>query len=218
MLGAPIGKREYRRQIAKRKPSNMQPSGAALQVMGPRIATSLLLQSINLRPHFIMLSDSNPDDIVEYARAFDAHTVSSLAGILHTEVTNMLDYRCFLPPQLGGLGLIRHAGMSTEKAQIVQRLAFSEFISKHYPSEYINITETNVLVNVQLGKFEGLEDKTALTQEIMESMTLLNSRGNLSIAKREAETTHSANIHDALETESLSKAAWMLSCSPSGIS
>ena len=168
--------REYRRQMAKRKPSNMQPSGAALQVMGPRIATSLLLQSINLRPHFIMLSDSNPDDIVEYARAFDAHTVSSLAGILHTEVTNMLDYRCFLPSQLGGLGLIRHAGMSTEKAQIVQRLAFSEFISKHYPSEYINITETNVLVNVQLGKFEGLEDKTALTQEIMESMTLLNSR------------------------------------------
>ena len=84
----------------------------------------------------------------------------------------MLDYRCFLPPQLGGLGLIRHAGMSTEKAQIVQRLAFSEFISKHYPSEYINITETNILVNVQQGKFEGLEDKTALTQEVMESMTL----------------------------------------------
>ena len=36
-----------------------------------------------------------------------------------------------------------------------------------------------ILVNVQLGKFEGLEDKTALTQEIMESMTSLNSRGNL---------------------------------------
>ena len=72
--------------------------------------------------------------------------------------------------------------MSTEKVQIVQRLAFSKFISKHYPSEYINITETNILVNVQLGKFEGLEDKTALTQEIMESMTLLNSRGKLSIA------------------------------------
>ena len=43
--------------------------------------------------------------------------------------------------------------MSTEKAQIVQRLAFSEFISKYYPSEYINITETNALVNVQLGKY-----------------------------------------------------------------
>ena len=61
-------------------------------------------------------------------------------------------YRCFLPPQLGGLGLITHAGMSTEKAQIVQCLAFSEVISKHYPSEYINIAETNVLVNAQIGK------------------------------------------------------------------
>ena len=52
----------------------------------------------------------------------------------------------------------------------------------------------------------------------MESMTLLDSRGKLSIAKREAETTHSAGIHDALQTESPSKAAWMLSCSSSGIS
>ena len=67
---------------------------------------------------------------------------------------------------------------------------------------------------MQLGKFEGLEDKTALTQEIMESMTLLNSRGKLSIEKREAETTHSAD----LQTESLSNAAWMLSCSSSGMS
>ena len=117
----------------------------------------------------MMSSDSNPDDIVEYARPFDARTVSTVAGILHTEVTGMLGYRCFLPPQLGGLGLIRHAGVSTEKVQIVQCLAFSEFISKHYLSEYINITETNILVNVQLGKFEGLKDKTALTQEIMEA-------------------------------------------------
>ena len=102
MLGVPIGNREYRRQMAQRKLSNMQPSGAALQVMGPGIATSLLLQSINLLPLFIMSSDSNPDDIVEYARAFDARTVSTVAGILHSEVTDMLDYRCFLPPQLGG--------------------------------------------------------------------------------------------------------------------
>ena len=52
----------------------------------------------------------------------------------------------------------------------------------------------------------------------METMTLLNSRGKLSIAKREAETTYSTDIHDALQTESLNKAAWMLSCSSSGIS
>ena len=70
----------------------------------------------------------------------------------------MLEYRCFLSPQLGGLTPIRHAGMSTEKVQIVQRLAFYEFISKHYPSESINITETNTLVNVQLGKYVELED------------------------------------------------------------
>ena len=38
MLGVPIGNREYRRQVAQCKLSNMQPSGAALQVMGPRIA------------------------------------------------------------------------------------------------------------------------------------------------------------------------------------
>ena len=49
-------------------------------------------------------------------------------------------------------------------------------------------------------------------------MTLLNFRGKLSVAIREVETTHSADIHDALQTESLSKAAWMLSCSSSGIS
>ena len=59
----------------------------------------------------MMSSDSNPDDIVEYACTFDAQTVSTVAVLLHTEVTDMLEYRCFL------LGLIRHAGMSTEKAQ-----------------------------------------------------------------------------------------------------
>ena len=37
MLGVPIGNKEYRRQMAQRKLSNMQPSGAALQVVGPRI-------------------------------------------------------------------------------------------------------------------------------------------------------------------------------------
>ena len=73
--------------------------------------------------------------------------------------------------------------MSTEKAQIIQRLAFSEFISKYYPSEYIN---------------EGLEDKTELTQEIMESMILLNSRSKHSVAK--------------------CGTSWMLSGSSSGIS
>ena len=35
MLGIPIGNREYRRQMAQRKLSNMQPSGAPLQVLGP---------------------------------------------------------------------------------------------------------------------------------------------------------------------------------------
>ena len=52
--------------------------------------------------------------------------------------------------------------MSTEKAQIIQRLAFSEFISKYSPSEDIQAAETNPIVNVQLGKYEGLEDKTEL--------------------------------------------------------
>ena len=51
----------------------------------------------------------------------------------------------------------------------------------------------------------------------MESMTLLNSRSKLSVAKRAAETTSSAAIHNALQGESHSKAAWMLSCSSSGI-
>ena len=102
MLGVPIGNRDYRRFIAELKLREMQPSTAALQVMGPRIATSLLLQSINLRPLFMMSSDSNPDDIVEYARVFDAQTVSTVAALLHTEATDMLEYRCFLPPHLGG--------------------------------------------------------------------------------------------------------------------
>ena len=84
----------------------------------------LLLSSCSpsiFAPFFMMSSDSNPDDIVEYDRAFSAHTVSTVAGILHTEVTDMLDSRCLLPPQLGGLGLIRHAGMSTEKVLSFQR-------------------------------------------------------------------------------------------------
>ena len=47
-------------------------------------------------------------------------------------------------------------------------------------------------------------------------MTLLNSRSKFSIAKREAETTHSADIHDALQTESLSKLHGCLAASHPG--
>ena len=88
----------------------------------------------------------------------------------------------------------------------------------YYPSEYINITETNTLINIQLVKYEGLEDKTELTQEIIESMTLLNFRSKVSVVKRVTETRSSAETQDALQGESLSKAGWMLSCSSSGIS
>ena len=45
MLGVPIGNRDYRRLMAERKLTDMQPNTAALQAMGPRIATSLVLQS-----------------------------------------------------------------------------------------------------------------------------------------------------------------------------
>ena len=95
MLGVPIGNRDYRRLIAERKLRDMQANTAALQVMGPRNATSLVLQSFNLRPLFMMSSDSNPDDIIEYARIFDAHTVNTVASLLHTEATGMLEYGAF---------------------------------------------------------------------------------------------------------------------------
>ena len=52
----------------------------------------------------------------------------------------------------------------------------------------------------------------------MESMTLLNSRSNLRVAKRKVKTIYSADIHNVLQEESRSKAAWMLSCPSSGIS
>ena len=93
MLSVPIDNRGYRRLIAERKLREMQPSTAALQVMGPRIATSRLLRSINLRPLFMMSSDSNTDDIVEYARVFDAHTVSTVAALLHTEATDKKKFK-----------------------------------------------------------------------------------------------------------------------------
>ena len=82
----------------------------------------------------------------------------------------------------------------------------------------INITATNALVNVHLGEYEGQEDKTELTQEIMESITLLNSRSKFSVAKCVAETTSSADIQEALREESFCKATSMLSCSSPGMS
>ena len=104
-----------------------------------------------------------------------------------------------------------------EKAQIAKRLAFSEAIKCTTPLNILT-SETNTLISIQLGKYEGLEDKTELTQEIIESMTLLNSRSKLSVVKRVTETRSSAEIQDALQGESLSKAGWMLSCSSYGIS
>ena len=218
MLGVAIGSRDFRQSIAQTKLKKMLPTPQALLLMGPRIATSLLLQCYNLRPLFLMASATDPDDVVTYARTHDGLTTSAIASILRTPTTYALEQRCFLPPHLGGIGLIRHAGMSTEKSQITQRLAYTEFIAKYYPTEFDNITEQNQPVNIQLGKYENLEDTTGLTPAAMEGLTLRSCHGILGTAKRTAESALSRILQDSLQSDSLSRAAWMLSCSASATS
>ena len=62
MFGVPIGNREYRRQMAQRKLSNMHSGGAALQVVGP----SLLLQDCYFSPPAVHQSSPPFHDVIRF--------------------------------------------------------------------------------------------------------------------------------------------------------
>jgi hypothetical protein len=107
--------------------------------------------------------------------------------------------------------------MSSEKNQLLSRLAFKDFLALHYPLEYQSLLTHLPWADIRLGHQENLEEHTGIDQVTMLSLANPSARGTLSTAMSLAYTQKSKQIlsHLADSTMSQQKAAWMRSSSVS---
>ena len=219
MLGVPIGKSHYVRDRVKEKLVEASPKTAALLMLHPRSAMILLLRCINAKPGYLLRTTKELDEVMEFAREFDSKMVHAIAGVLQMEYSPMIHSRCFLSRKSGGFGFVRHGGMQSEAGQISSRLAVREFQARYFPNELHNVQHDLYWRTIQLGKEQGLEEKTEVTEVMMIGMTLASSHGILALGKRKADVVAGDIIHAQLmETlDGRRAAAWMKSSSNSGM-
>ena len=219
MLGVPIGKPHYVRTQVKDKIEEASPKTAALMMLHPRTAMILLMKCINAKPGYVLRTTKELDDVMEFAREFDRKMVLAITGVLQMESTAMVQSRCFLSRKSGGFGFVRQGGMQSEAGQISSRLATREFQAKYFPQELHNVQTDLYWRTIQLGKEQGLEEHTEISEVMMIGMTLATSHGILTLGKRKADKVAGDMIHTKLlETlDGRRTAAWMKSSSNSGM-
>lgn len=186
-------------------------------LLSPRTALHLVLQCYNPRPAYLLRTTANINDVAASTRLFDESICDAVASILRTTPTSDFQTRCYLPRKFGGLGLSRHYGMSTEKSQILSRMAFYDFLALHHPSEYQLISNHFNRTDIQLGQREHLEDHTGLDEAKMLALVNPSARGILSSAKSLAYQKQSDEILAFLADSPTTQqhAAWMLSSTDS---
>ena len=93
--------------------------------------------------------------------------------------------RIFLPRHLGGMGIVRNAGM--EKGQLISRVALTEFLG-----QLTNLQlQHSFWLDIQLGQEEDLGHLTDIPASTIAAMTFRSSKAILALGKRTANTaTH----------------------------
>ena len=215
ILGVPTGCHDFSITQTQHLLSGMTPPQAVLSLLSPRTALHLLLQCYNPRPAYLLRTTSHFSAVTSFAATFDRKICDSVAAVLQVAYSPEFQDRCNLPRKLGGLGLIKHDGMTSEKNQLLSRLAFKDFLALHYPSEYQSLTTLHPWADIRLGHQENLEDNTDLNEVTMLSLANPTARGILSNGMKLAYAHKSKKILDHLAEypETQQKAAWMLSSS-----
>lgn len=221
-LGTAIGTRDYQSTTGAEQLDSMAPPTAALTLLSPRSAMLILSHCVNPRPCFVLRTTGHLEDLRHAAKRFDDLTCNCIAAILGIEITEDLKTRIFLPRKLGGLGFTRHDGMSSEKNNLMSRLAFQNFVASVYPQDYRYGQQHNNNPHwrpIRLGTFENLEQHTGLTDDIVASMTHLTGKLALSTGMKTAHLYQSTRLRAALAADPNTRheAAWLLSSSASTV-
>ena len=181
ILGVPTGCGHFSKSQTQQLLLGMAPPQAALSLLSPRTALHLLLQCYNPRPAYLMRTTSHFSAITSYAADFDRKICDAVAAVLRVTHSPEFQDRCNLPRKLGGLGLIKHNGMTSEKNQLLSRLAFKDFLALYYPSEYQSLITLHPWADIHLGQQEHLEDHTDLNEVTM--LSLANPTARVTLTK-----------------------------------
>ena len=152
-LGIPIGNEQFRTATTRSKMEAMAAPLAALRLLTPRAAILLLSRRICHRPGFLLRTASDVALVMPFARTFDEKICFTVEDTLRMDRHDGARARIFLPRHLGGMGIVRNAGMASEKGQLISCLALTEFLGQFYPNELTNLQlQHNFWLDIQLGQ------------------------------------------------------------------
>ena len=211
-LGIPIGCPVFRRSAVRDKLTVLTPPIAALAMLNPRSAMLLMLRCLNKQPSFLLRCTSGWEEIRDLVRVFDTVTAAAVAAILQFPLNGAREGRMFLPKKHGGLSLTRHSGMATEKGRVVSGLAAIEFFSLYHPERIPALQQSLQQAEVRLGRYEGVEEHTGLTEEMYSLLEFATAARILGDAQRKGEQQLAFLVHRGLiQQDQPQDAAWMLS-------
>ena len=213
VLGIPIGSPDYCEEKARDLLLNMAPPLLALRLLKPRSGFQLVSKCFSGRPAYLLRAISSFSEVAQYAEDFDKSICSAVMMLLQLTMTEVIRTRIYLPRQQGGIGLIRHHGMITEKNQVISRLLFLEFLHTYYPNEAAFTQDTYNLKAVRMGDCEGIREVTEISEEDMAQVTHQTAGAVLQAGKVKAAKAVAASLLSELadRISTRQEAAWFLS-------
>lgn len=211
-LGIPVGCPVFRRSAVRDKLTVMTPPIAALAMLNPRSAMLLLLKCLNKQPSFLLRCTAGWEEIRDLVRVFDSATAEAVAAVLQFPLNGAREGRMFLPKKHGGLSLTRHSGMATEKGRVISGLAAIEFFSLYHPERIPDLQQSIQQAEVRLGRYEGVEAFTGLTEEMYLLLEFNSAARVLGEGQKKGEQRLALIVQRGLVDRDQSQdAAWMLS-------
>ena len=212
-LGIPVGNIAFRRATVEQKLEKMRPPIDALKMLNPRTALLLLVHCLNTQPGFLVRGTAGWEGIRHLVEAFDTATAQAAAAIFRFELDHKTEDRLFLVRKHGGLGLVRHSGMSTEKGRLTIDLSARAFLSLHLPDRLLAHSEHNFNASIRLGRHEGVEEFTGLSEDDYVILSPETVKGKLVAAKKKAEARLGELAARQLQNADSrqQQAAWILS-------
>lgn len=213
VLGIPIGSPNYCEEMTRDQLLDMAPPISALRLLRPRSGFQLVSKCFSGRPAYLLRAISSFSEVAKYAEDFDKSICSAIMMLFQSSLTDTIRTRIYLPRQQGGLGLLRHHGMITEKNQIISRLLFLEFLHSYHPNDIAFTQDIYNMRAIHMGDCEDIRDLTEITEEDMASMTHQTAGAVLKAGKEKAAQAVARSLLSELadRISTRQEAAWFLS-------
>lgn len=215
-LGIPIGDLHYCTAQTKDLLLRMAPPLQALRLLRPRSGFQLVSKCFTGRPAYILRASTVFAHVAKFAKDFDDSICAAVTQIFQLTMTEVLRTRIYLPRNHGGIGLLRHHGMITEKNQLISRLLLLDYLGTYHPTELPFTQEHYDLNAIHMGDCEGVRELTEISEEDMAAMTHQTAGAILKAGKAKAASKVSEQLRTDLASSigTRQQAAWFLSSTP----